>query len=406
MKEQKKIKIAILQKGFEWGGGVDFIKYIIGSIEHIGSFENHLILSKNDKYFYFKKLIYPFYSMFINRSIKWEKMKVVDKQKLATSFSEFKNLKIHFISSATKDQFQFAINKKFDLLLPCISISPKKFNLPWIGYIYDFQHKYLPEFFTTQQIIHRDYSINEMLNTAKHVLVNSYTVKNDIDKFIVNYKSKVHVIPFAPIARNEWIKEDRDLSMKYGITKPYFIVCNQFWVHKDHKTAIKAFKSFLSLRGNHYQLVMTGNTSDHRFPDHFKSLIKLIDDLNISSDIKILGHLPKIDQISLMKKSVSVIQPTLFEGGPGGGSSFDAISLGIPLIVSDIEVNKEIGIDERIFYFNSSNEDDLVKKMDQVLKSNFLKPKNNDIISKNEKRLISKTSFFINLVNDATNSFN
>ena len=38
MKEQKKIKIAILQKGFEWGGGVDFIKYIIGSIEHIGSF--------------------------------------------------------------------------------------------------------------------------------------------------------------------------------------------------------------------------------------------------------------------------------------------------------------------------------------------------------------------------------
>ena len=36
------------------------------------------------------------------------------------------------------------------------------------------------------------------------------------------------------------------------------------------------------------------------------------------------------------------MQPTLFEGGPGGGSVYDAIALGVPSIVSDIPINREI----------------------------------------------------------------
>lgn len=41
--------------------------------------------------------------------------------------------------------------------------------------------------------------------------------------------------------------------------------------------------------------------------------------LGIESKIKILGHIPKLEQIELIKNCIAVIQPTLFEGGPGGG---------------------------------------------------------------------------------------
>ena len=53
-----------------------------------------------------------------------------------------------------------------------------------------------------------------------------------------------------------------------------------------------------------------------------------MDELGINDDVEIVGHIPKLDQIALLKNSIAVIQPTLFEGGPGGGSAYDAISLG------------------------------------------------------------------------------
>ena len=37
-----------------------------------------------------------------------------------------------------------------------------------------------------------------------------------------------------------------------------------------------------------------------------------------------------------------MLQPTLFEGGPGGGATFDAVALGVPSILSDLPVNLEI----------------------------------------------------------------
>ena len=37
-----------------------------------------------------------------------------------------------------------------------------------------------------------------------------------------------------------------------------------------------------------------------------------------------------------------MLQPTLFEGNPGGGIAYNAISLGVPIILSDIPVNLEL----------------------------------------------------------------
>ena len=58
--------------------------------------------------------------------------------------------------------------------------------------------------------------------------------------------------------------------------------------------------------------------------------------------IRILGLIPKYDQIQIMRGAVAVIQPTLFEGGPGGGAVYDAVSIGTPVILSDIPVNREV----------------------------------------------------------------
>ena len=75
-----------------------------------------------------------------------------------------------------------------------------------------------------------------------------------------------------------------------------------------------------------------------------------------------------------------MIQPSLFEGGPGGFSVYEAISLGKPVIVSDIEVNREI-LYKNISFFKKNNSHDLKKKILTVIK-------------KKDKNISSKKIYF------------
>ena len=92
----------------------------------------------------------------------------------------------------------------------------------------------------------------------------------------------------------------------------------------------------------------------------------LLDTLGISERVHFLGHIPKFDQIGLLKGSIALVQPTLFEGGPGGGATYDAVSLGIPVLLSDIEVNQEIMTPE-VYHFHQQNAEDLTQLMQKVL---------------------------------------
>ena len=87
---------------------------------------------------------------------------------------------------------------------------------------------------------------------------------------------------------------------------------------------------------------------DYRSPDYAGRLVARVQTLGIADACHFLGLIPKLDQIALMREAIAVIQPTLFEGGPGGGAVYAAIGLGQPVIVSDISVNREIAecIDE------------------------------------------------------------
>jgi glycosyltransferase involved in cell wall biosynthesis len=69
-----------------------------------------------------------------------------------------------------------------------------------------------------------------------------------------------------------------------------------------------------------------------------------------------------------MRRAVAVIQPTWFEGGPGGGAVYDAVSTGTPAILSDIPVNREVETDgRRIRFFRAGSAGDLAEQMRAAL---------------------------------------
>lgn len=407
------MKIGIESKGFDgWGGGIDFVRHVASCLEMAneeGLHELHLLLAKNDVFFHVKKHIQPFRevarSIIHREQLYWNSWDGFDEHYLKKTFSNFEGINCIFPGHSRKSHLSYAKKNKFDVLIPCTLPAPEGYPVPWVGYLYDFQHKYLPQFFTQRAIEARDYAFSKMLNCAAHVIVNAKSVKSDVDKFIGHYKAEVHVLPFSPSPKEKFFSENRELSANYGITKPYFIICNQFWIHKDHSTAIKAFAEFLRISGPYFQLVCTGDTHDSRFPDYFASLVRLIKELGVDEDIKILGHIPKLDQIALLKKSIAVIQPTLFEGGPGGGSAYDAISLGKALIISDISVNCEIQQDDRVFFFEVKNVKDLAQMMTKVSQLNFDVIDNKTLRAKATTRKKACGQFLLSVIDQAVDDY-
>ncbi len=257
---------------------------------------------------------------------------------------------------------------KIDVVGPSYSPHVSQFPVPWIGYIYDFQHVHLPQYFSPEARAERDQAFHAMLDTAAAIVVHSQDARRDALAFHPSTQTEIVPLPIAAAPRPEWLSVDVAAAQaKYEVGSEYFIISSQFWIHKRHEIAIEAFAR---VAANHpgVTLVLTGATDDWRAPTRLQDLQGLIDRLGIADSVHILGLIPKIDQIALLRGARAMIQPTAFEGAPGGYGANDAISVGTPTIISDIPVNRELG-DQATAYFPLDDVDALTASMEAVLKT-------------------------------------
>jgi glycosyltransferase involved in cell wall biosynthesis len=368
---KKPIKVGLLTHPFSrWGGGVDFIRHMLSFLDeeqkHNAEISKILVLSKEDYLVKFKHFIYPFRQLFKQLAkkdrLRWNKRPGFSRDYLENTFLKFHSTtEIKISGSSLRSQLSAAKLAKADIIMPCLEIPPISYKLPWIGYLGDFQHCEMPYFFTDKEIRRRNLEFKMMLNTAKHIIVYSKSVVMNASKFYPGHSAKLHPLPFCPCPQDEWLLSTLDVRDSYQINQNYFLICNQFWQHKDHATAFRAFAQYYASGGDAL-LVCTGETADYRYPEHFSNMLTLISQLGVKDRIRVLGHISKEHQISLMKNAQAVIQPTLYEGGPGGGSTYDAIALGVRVIVSNIPINLEVNCGD-VTFFHAGDSIDLAKAM-------------------------------------------
>lgn len=249
-----------------------------------------------------------------------------------------------------------------DICFPILRDYYPELKTPWIGYIADFQEKYLPELFDKATLDYRENNSKAQVQNTKYFIATSQSVKDDLEHFYPgNYK--VFVQPFAPFAPKTFIDCNIDIS-KYNLPDKFFIISNQFWIHKNHMTAIKAMKYVVDAGYDDVGLVCTGRMySDDRDGEYCNEIKELVKELQLENNIFFVGFIPKMDQIQMIKDSVALIQPSLFEGDPGGCSVYNAYSLMVPSIMADIRVNNEVEDSELIRHFEAKNPTDLAEKM-------------------------------------------
>ena len=276
------------------------------------------------------------------------------------------NVSLIKIGKVDSSMIKPIMKKHLDIIFPVIHSLGKSFPIPWMGYIPDIQHIELPNNFSEEVKLRRDEEHKSILADSVSVMVHSEKVKNDLERYYDTRKTKIFPIPFCPGPPKGWFDDDQIASVrtKYNIRGRYFLISNQFWVHKDHGTAFEALKAMFDdspdLRT--IDLVCTGLTNDPRFPNHFEKLKDKILKLGLKNSVHFLGYISKMDQMALMNGSIGLIQPSLYEGSPGGYSVYDAVKYGVPVIASDIPVNKEIDSD-RVMFFKAGSGADLATQM-------------------------------------------
>lgn len=276
---------------------------------------------------------------------------------------------------------------KADVIFPTM-LSLGKQGPPKVGYLFDFQHRYLPDLFPKRVRRNRDRQFNRVADDSTGLVVNSRFVARDVERFLGYPRARILAMPFSPYTLPWWFDLDpAEVQLRYGLHARYLLVCNHFWKHKDHATALRAFSLLRTFPENgDLQLVMTGDPIDHRDPGHYDGLHSLTSELGITNATHFLGLIPKRDQLALLRGSTALLQPTRFEGGPGGGSVYEAIGLGIPSVVSDIPVNLEIDQGD-VRFFHAGDPDDLAAKAADVLSRPTPKPIQESLLAKGDANL-------------------
>lgn len=371
-------KMVFLGQGLcRWGGGVDYLCQIVSAYAYISHQTQDMEIEMTVIIPYIDKLN-PDYSL---KTTLIENLLKIDPSIKIVSLLKEESLKERIIALQP------------DLIIPYLCGAFRDLSAPYVSYIPDFQEEYLKDFFSAYEIVKRRQNNAFVLSHAPYIIATSKSVALDMEKFYGRVDAHVFIQPFAPFASREyWDTGNADLA-KYKLPERYFIISNQFWMHKDHLTAFKAVHQLLEMGHKDIHLVCTGKMSDYRNESYQKQIRGFIEEFSLENNIKLLGYIPKTEQIEIMKNAVALVQPSLFEGDPGGCSGYEAVSYGRPVIMSDIAVNLEADGTENLYFYKVGDYMELAFQMKGLLDAAYV-PYNVEIVQRIYCKNVKKTTDF------------
>lgn len=164
--------------------------------------------------------------------------------------------------------------------------------------------------------------------------------------------------------------------------KDYIIFVGNIKKHKGLKTLLLAFEE-AKKEGINSKLVIVGNQNNFKTKD--KKMIELLEGTK-GNDIEFTGYVNDEKLKKLIAEAKILVQPSLYEGF--GIPPLEAMALGTEVIVSDIEVFRELFSDYKVVFFSSNNYlelKELLKENKEIVTNNLI-----DIEKYNYKNVAQK----------------
>ena len=236
-------------------------------------------------------------------------------------------------------------------------------KIPTLSWIPDFQHVHLPEMFSARERVKRDQAFLRTAKLSTRIVLMSESVKKDFQAFAPSYAHKARVLKTASrIPASVYEVDPKFVVDQYHLPDKFFYLPNQFWKHKNHELVFQALK-ILKDRGSRIFVACSGYQGDYRHPSYFSDLLQKVSRWGIRDQIAFLGLIPRYSMFQLMRQSVCVLNPSLFEGF--GLTIDEARSVGKQVIMSDILAHREQNPPGAVF-FDPQDCEGLAQKLEKI----------------------------------------
>lgn len=304
---------------------------------------------------------------------------IPDSPKLSVAW--FLKKMIKTISGIDKAEDLFLKKNKIDVVLSIAG--PYRLRTPTLAWIPDFQHIHLPEMFSDEERELKNKLFNEIAAYATRIIVMSKSVRKDFEQLLPQHVNKVRIVyPSAYIPPEIYATNPAAAIDQYNLPQKFLYFPGQFWKHKNHRLAFRAIK-ILKDRGKKVYLVCSGSPYDYRNPAYFSELLQEICRLNIQNIIILLGLIPRETVFALIRQSVAVLNPSLFEGY--GMTIDEADSFGKITLLSNIPAHREQN-PKRAIFFDQHDPEELAAKIEMFWSNE--KPGPDFALETNQKKRI------------------
>jgi glycosyltransferase involved in cell wall biosynthesis len=331
-----KLRIILLMRGgIEWIGGVEYIKNLVFALSssaeyRSGHLEINLLASRRDQQTSLQAMSPNLHRIYFVED-EFEPVNIVGRIKWKLAREIFK------IQNGRYDAFFKRCG--FDFAYPHLGSTRGSGGVRSAAWIYDFQHKFLNDYFSPQEIQDRDAAFSTIADYAPCVVLSSRCAEHDFHRFFPRAKDKSRVLSFRTVPQLHWHQGNPDsVRAKYHLPSRFFLLSSQFWKHKNHLFVFEALRR-LRAQGITPSLVCTGHLHDYRDHDYSSLVLQAIQRGGIADQVHLLGLVPRDDYIQLLRQAVAVVQPSLFEGWSTVVE--DARCLGKRILMSDIPVHRE-----------------------------------------------------------------
>lgn len=228
-------------------------------------------------------------------------------------------------------------------LLFCPFTAPTYFEpgIPTVCTIYDLQYKTYPEFFSAEDVAHRDRIFIEACRRATALTaISDYSRDSAIAHGNID-ASRIHTIYLRMAQRiAPGIENDKGILDRLNLCpQRYLIYPANFWKHKNHEMLLTAFGiARHDGLGADIKLVCTGAPSERQ-----EWLMGAVQTMNLGDSVLFPGYLPNAELAALMTNCAGVVFPSLYEGF--GLPVIEAMASGVPVACSNTTSLPEVADD-------------------------------------------------------------
>lgn len=189
------------------------------------------------------------------------------------------------------------------------------------------------------------------MKCADRIMAISESTKRDVGKYVS--LDKIDVIycgesPYKLEVDNVKDKEKKDICEKYRISKDgFFLFVGSIEPRKNIITIVDGFNKYKSKHSNNHKLVIAGGLG-WRYND----ILKKIEESPFKEDIIQTGYCSNKEKEFFYRNCISLVFPSVYEGF--GYPILEAMSVGKPVITSNVSSMPEVGGDVA-FYLNDIN---------------------------------------------------